>query len=229
MASDRHEEQGRHELRLALALQAAYAEALLAGDAPRAEAVIRDAIEAGLSEAMIDDHVIRPTLVLVGDLWADGELSVVEEHLATSISRRVIALQREAFRVARHRASERVLLAAVQGEQHVVGLEMAANVILHAGYDVRMLGADVPVVELPRAVMRHRPAVLGLSTASAMTSVNALASIEAVRDRGLTGGIIVGGRAADERWAQNNDVVVCRHVADAVALVDGLVKRAAHN
>lgn len=229
MAGDRHEEQRRRDLRLAVALQAAYAEALLSGDPRAAELVVRDAIAAGLDEATIDDHVIRPALVLVGDLWADGHLSIVEEHLATSISRRVVALQREAFRVARQRSSERVLLAAAQGEQHVVGLEMVASLVLRAGYDVRLLGADVPVAELPRAVAHHRPAVVGLSTASAVTSINVLAAIEAVREAGVPGGILVGGRGADDRWGHRHDVVICHHVSDAVAVVDGLVKRAAHN
>jgi methanogenic corrinoid protein MtbC1 len=224
-----HEWARRRELRLAAALQRAYADALLAGDPRAAEAVIRDAIDAGLDEATIDDHVIGPSLVIVGDLWADGELSVVEEHLATSISRRVITLQREAFRVARQRSSERVLMAAAQGEQHVIGLEMAANLILRAGYDVRLLGDDVPVAELPRALQRHRPAVVGLSTASVITTANALAAIDIVREVGAGAGIVVGGRGADERWAHRGDVAVCRHVSDAVAHVDGLVKRARHN
>ena len=226
---DPHEWARRRALRLAAALQQAYAEALLAGDPRAAEAVIREAIDGGLDEAMIDDHVIGPSLVLVGDLWADGELSVVEEHLATSISRRVITLQREAFRVARQRSSLRVVLAAVQGEQHVVGLEMAANLILHAGYDVRLLGADVPVAQLPAAVQRHRPVVVGLTTASAITTANALAAIELLRETGAGCGIVVGGRGADDRWTHRGDLVVCQHVSDAVAHVDALVQRARHN
>jgi PAS domain-containing protein len=40
---------------------------------------------------------------------------------------------------------EAVTAAAVEGEQHVVGLTMAASLLLAAGYDVRPLGADVPV------------------------------------------------------------------------------------
>lgn len=229
VAGDHQEGKRRRDLRLATALQRAYADALLAGDPRGAEQIVREAIEAGLDEAMIDEHVIGPALTVVGDLWADGELSIVQEHLATSISRRVITLQREAFRVARQRASERILLAAVQGEQHVVGLEMAAGVILRAGYDVRLLGADVPVHELPRAVEQHRPAVVGLSTATVMTAVRVPESLEALRRADPAVGILVGGRAADESWARRWGIGVCRHVTDAVAQVDALVQRAAHN
>ena len=122
-----------------------------------------------------------------------------------------------------------MLLAGVQGEQHVVGLEMAASVLLHAGYDVRLLGADLPVGEIPGALDRHRPAVVGLTSASVLTAVNLPTAFEAVRSVDPAIGIVVGGVGVPERFAAAWDVVVCHHVADAVAQVDGLVKRARGN
>jgi methanogenic corrinoid protein MtbC1 len=229
VVADHQDEARDRELRLVEAFQRAYADALLAGDASAAEIVIRDAIDAGLGEATIDDRVIAPALVLVGDLWAEGRISVADEHLATSISIRVMTLQREAFRVARERASRRVLLAGVQGERHVVGLEMAGSVILHAGYDVRLLGADVPVAAIGAAVTRHRPAVVGFTSASSLSSVYLPAAVDEVRRVGPDVGIVLGGRGIDEGLTAVGDAVVCRHVADAVAQVDALVKRAGRN
>ena len=84
--ADRHDETRRREHRLAAEFQRAFAEALLAGDGDTAERIVREAIEAGLGEALIDDEVIRPALVLVGDLWAEGRISIADEHLATAIS-----------------------------------------------------------------------------------------------------------------------------------------------
>jgi methanogenic corrinoid protein MtbC1 len=190
---------------------------------------VREAIEAGLDEAIIDDHVIAPALWLVGDLWADGEISIAQEHLASAISLRVLTLQREAFRMARERASRRVLLAGLEGEHHVVGLMMASSLLLHAGYDVRLYGADLPVVELAGAVAAVRPAVVGLTTATALTAVNAPTAFEAVRVVDPDVGVLVGGRGVEEVWAAAWDVVVCRHVGDAVDDVDALVKRAGRN
>jgi len=226
---DRHDETDEREPRLAAEFQRAFADALLAGDPPAAERVVRDAIDAGLGESLIDDRIVRPALVLVGDLWADGSLSVADEHLATAICMRVVALLHEAFRVARERPSHRVLLAGAQGERHVVGLEMAGSVILHAGYDVRMLGADLPVATVAAAVARHRPAVVGFTTATAGTAANLPAAFDAVRRVSPGTGILVGGRGAGERPVVAADVAVCRHVADAVDHVDALVRRAERN
>src|SRR5919107_5236675 len=90
----------------------AFAKALLAGDEVAAELVVRDALDARLSTAEIDDEIIAPALWLVGRLWARGEISVADEHLATSISLRVLALQREATRTVRDRSGRTALLAA---------------------------------------------------------------------------------------------------------------------
>jgi MerR family transcriptional regulator, light-induced transcriptional regulator len=224
-----HDAEPAREIQLAREFARAYLAALLAGRAGDAEDVIREAIEGGLREAVIDDHVIEPALVEVGDLWAAGRITIADEHLATSISMRVLVLQREAFRVARQRAQQRVLLAGTEGELHVVGLEMAASVLLHAGYDVRFFGADLPVGEVAAAVARHRPAVVGFTTARALTAANLPAAVQAARSVDPAVGVVVGGRGVEDLATAEWDVLVCRHVGDAVGLVDGLVQRARRN
>jgi methanogenic corrinoid protein MtbC1 len=229
VVADQDDETRARERRLAGEFERAYADALITGAPREAEAVIGEAIEAGLGEAAIDDLVIRPAMRLVGDLWADGHLTVAEEHLATSISMRVLTLQREAFRVARRRVSHRVLLAGAQGEQHVVGLNMVASLLLKAGYDVRLFGPDLPVSAIASALAIHDPAVVGFTTATALSALHLPAAFAVVRDINPDIGIVVGGLGVDEAWAITWDVVVCDHVADAVGQVDALVKRAGRN
>ncbi len=122
----------------------AYTAALLAGDEIAAESTIREAMDAGLNSAEIDEGVIAPALWLMGALWERGEISVADEHLATEISMRVLALQREADRVAKQRRRHRVMLATPAGERHIVALRMVSNLLSGAGYWIVMLGADVP-------------------------------------------------------------------------------------
>jgi MerR family transcriptional regulator, light-induced transcriptional regulator len=125
---------------LARALRRAYTRALLAGDEVAAEEAVRDAMAAGFSEAEVDDEVITPAMWLVGERWEAGEISVADEHLATEITLRVLALQREARRTAERRLERLVLLSAPEGEEHVVALRMVASLLAEAGYDTRMLG-----------------------------------------------------------------------------------------
>ena len=128
-------------------LASAYADALVAGDEIAAEIAIREAMDADLDTAEIDEKVIAPALWLIGELWERGQISIAEEHIATEITVRVLALQREAQRVARARGRYRVMLATPPGECHVVALRMVENLVRGAGYEVVMLGADVPATD----------------------------------------------------------------------------------
>src|SRR3954463_9863636 len=121
-------------------LARAYAAALLTADEVAADIAIRRAIEAGLSAAEVDEEIIAPALWLVGELWQRGDISVADEHIATEISLRVVALQQEARRVRSGRGEHRVMLATPPGELHVVALRMLGNILREAGYDVVMVG-----------------------------------------------------------------------------------------
>ncbi|MEO6859007.1 MAG: hypothetical protein ABI323_10530, partial [Solirubrobacteraceae bacterium] len=57
-----------------------------------------------------------------------------------------------AFRAERRRSEAPVLLVGMPGEQHVLGLQMAASILLHAGYGVVMLGGGAAVPASLRAI-----------------------------------------------------------------------------
>lgn len=210
-------------------LREAYADSLLAGDEGGAERAIREAMEAGLAECVIYDALIAPSMRRVGDLWAAGAITVADEHLATDITLRMVALLRECFRVAERRDRHRVMLAGIELERHTVGLEMAGSVLTHGGYEVQMLGADLPVDALTSAVERHRPSLVGLSATLAATAKVLPAAVYAVRAADPNVGVIIGGPAASLRMETTPGIAVCTHVTDAIALADGIVQRAALN
>jgi MerR family transcriptional regulator, light-induced transcriptional regulator len=210
-------------------LQRTYADAVLGGSESAAEGVVSEAIQAGVPEPVISGEVIAPTMRAIGDLWERGLLSVADEHLATEISIRVLALQREAFRATSRRGAHRVVLAGVEGERHGLGLTMAGSVLVHAGYDVRMLGPDLPMSDLASAVDRHQPSVVGLSVTQAGLAALVPEAIDEARRIAPRVGVVVGGSAASEALTAHPGVRVCRHVADAVELTEGLVQRAPLN
>jgi diguanylate cyclase (GGDEF)-like protein len=140
-----------------------FAEALLAGDGRAAEGVARLALDRGLSAPAVLGRVVAPGMRRIGELWEQGTASVADEHLATALAHRVLASLYAFLLVARPASRERVLLAAVEGQHHVLGLRMAADVLEGAGFDVLYLGGDVPVAALARAVADRGVTVVGLS------------------------------------------------------------------
>jgi methanogenic corrinoid protein MtbC1 len=210
-------------------LAEAFTAALVARDPREAARVVREAIDAGLGQATIDEDVVAPAMRRVGDLWRRGEITVADEHLATDISFRVLALQREAFRVADRRTRERVMLAAVEGERHVLGLEMAGSLLRHEGFDVRMLGADLPIDSLAWIVERHRPAIFGFTvTMPAARDLLPLA-IDEVRRSAPSIGIMVGGQGAPEDLSVTDRLIAVSGVATVVEEADALLQRPSLN
>jgi MerR family transcriptional regulator, light-induced transcriptional regulator len=210
-------------------LGGAFTAALLSGDEVAAEIAIREAMDANLSTPEIDEKVIAPALWLVGELWERGTISVAEEHIATEISVRVLALQREAQRVARSRSERRVMFAAPSGELHVVALRMVANLIRGAGYEVVMLGPDVPADALGAAARRHEAEVVCLSSTMPGRADQVLGAIDEVRQAWPSAGFVVGGRGVTVEGQLRPQVHICERVSDAVEAVDAMVQRAGLN
>jgi MerR family transcriptional regulator, light-induced transcriptional regulator len=210
-------------------LAGTYAAALLSGDEIAAEITVREAMDADLTAAEIDDLLIAPALWLVGELWERGEISIADEHIATEISLRVLALQREVERVAQSRRERRVMLATPAGELHVVALHMVANLLRGAGYDVMMLGADVPPLALGVAARRHAADVICLSQTMPQTPERLLAGIDEIRREWPPAAFVMGGRGLTVEGLLRPEVHVCARVSDALDAVDAIVQRAGLN
>jgi MerR family transcriptional regulator, light-induced transcriptional regulator len=210
-------------------LAVAFADALTTGDEIAADIAVSEAMDAGLSTAEIDERLIAPGMWLVGELWQRGEISVAEEHIATEITTRVIALQREARRVVASRRGRRVLLATPAGERHAVALHMVSNLLHDAGYDIVMVGPDVPAAALGASARLHRADVVCLSSSMTGRFGQMLEAIDAVRREWPAAPFVIGGRGLTCESESRPEVRQCRGVSDAVDAVDAMIMRAGRN
>lgn len=210
-------------------LARAFATAVLAGDEIAADVVIRDAIAAELSSEAVSEQIIAPALWLVGDLWERDEITVADEHLATEIAMRVLALEQETRRVHRRRSGCRVLLATPAGEHHVVALRMFAGLLRTAGYDIVMVGPDVPAQALAALASRHGVDVVALSVTMDGGTDRALLAVYETQELRPATGFVIGGRALTSRVPRRPGIEVCQHVSEGVRAVDAIVNRAGLN
>lgn len=106
--------------------------------------------------------VLLPYLAEVGDRWADGHLSVAQEHFASNfLQARLLALARGWDRG----LGPRALLACAPGEQHTFGL-VSFGIALHRhGWRVTYLGADTPLEMLEQAARHISPELVVVSAA----------------------------------------------------------------
>jgi len=176
-------------------------EVLCAGDGLRSAAVVDEALAEGLSPTDIQSLVIAPAMVRIGELWESGVVTVAEEHLATSISQRVL-IKLFAVMKATHsqevHAGQRIVLAAIQGQHHVLGLRMIADVLETAGFDVFYLGADTPVGSLRSFIAKHQPSVVGLTFGTSVDVGWLADSLWAIHQVAPEARIMLGGSAVPQ-------------------------------
>lgn len=175
-----------------------FGDTLRVADSAGAEQVIDDAIAAGISGSEIHTEVIQPAMEWIGELWAERAITVADEHLATAISQQVLIRLYDCLQCALPRSRERVLLAAVEGQHHVLGLRMVADVLEGAGFDVMYLGADVPTGSLAKLIKEHEPAIVGLGVGVEVGSTKLWEAIAAIQESGQPTRVLLGGEAVPE-------------------------------
>jgi diguanylate cyclase (GGDEF)-like protein len=177
-----------------------YCVALCAADGPAADAVVEEALSAGVAPTTIQVGVIMAGMGRIGELWEQGEITVADEHAATGLSYRALLPLQEPLQIAPPRSRERVVLAAVEGQMHVLGLRMVADVLEGAGFEVLYLGADVPCGALRAFVAEHVPALIGLTSTQAHDAPHLAQEIVAIHEVNPAGRIMFGGNGVPPEW-----------------------------
>ncbi|MEU9028650.1 cobalamin-dependent protein [Streptomyces sp. NPDC048383] len=176
--------------------------AVLTGDERAATAVVRAALDDGTDPESLLLDVIARVQSRVGEEWAANRITVAQEHAATAINERAIAV------VAEHGASRtepsrgRVLVACVDGEWHGLPARLVTEVLRLRGWHVDYLGAHVPTPHLIAHIHRTGPDVVALSSSIPTRLPTAHATITACQAAGTP--VLVGGAAfgPDGRYAR---------------------------
>jgi len=161
-------------------------------------------------------RTVAPLVERVGLAWAEGKLEVRHEHF---LSERLGDVMRAVRLPLDQRASGPVVVCAtLPGEQHALGLQMAALVLAAEGVRVVYLGTEVPADELARVVRDLGAAALAVSVSSASDRDAVTRDLTRLREalpasvatlvggagapRELEGTAAVGGFADLARWAR---------------------------
>ena len=150
----------------------------------------------GLAEMSVLEFLSRrmgPYLCAMGEAWAQGELRVSQEHFASERVREFLIAQWRGLAGATPGSATAVVFATPPGEDHGLGLHMAAWVVALAGLRVVFLGARTPMPELAFAVERHRAggAVLSVAAGYSGDLREQLDELEALLPAGVA--VAVGG------------------------------------
>lgn len=139
-----------------------YLSLILEGNRAAASSHIKDLAAQGIGIRDIYESIIKTALYRVGELWENNQITVAEEHIATSVTE---SIMNEFFYdiVSRQRQARKVVLGCVESEFHQVGVKMVADIFEMKGWDTYFPGSNIPANEMIRYIEKQHPDMVALS------------------------------------------------------------------
>jgi len=138
---------------------AQYLEHLFAGKRSQARELITATLDRGICARKLLQTVVWPAMEQVQQLYREGRINRMMEHMATRINR-MIADQLQGH-LARHpKQGLRMLVVCGEGEAEELGSQVTADLFEADGWSVWFLGSGVPNDEVMEALAEIKPDVL---------------------------------------------------------------------
>ena len=183
-------------------------EALVGGDENAARTVAKKLNDQGLSVVELIDRVLAPALRRVGDDWADGSLSIAEEHRASAMVERILG---EVSPNPRGRRRGTAVAVASPGDEHVLPSTMAAVALRSANWRVHHLGGNLPDQEVLAFCAANPVDVVVISSATTDLSPEADALADEISSSTAP---VVRGHSGQTISQMLDDVLAATRAAD---------------
>jgi len=197
-----------------------FIEALLIPDMTKAVNISNDFIKNKSDIKIFWSDVILPSLYNIGAKWANGEITVGQEHTATSICQRVMTLHYEKI-LDQIGNKKKVLVTTSPMELHEIGARMVSDFLEINGYDVYYFNHQTTFEEIINTIKEEDILDIIIST-TLLSNLSATRKFisdirESLVDKSLK--IYVGGQAYDENSLITNPVDADYYISN----IDGLL------
>ncbi len=176
------------------AAQAALQAALLQSDQPGATRALDQAF-ALFAPEQVALRVIAPTLHELGERWMRNEITVWQEHLASSLVRQKLMGVLQAMATPAE-PTPTLLAACAPGEEHELGLVIFALLVRRQGWHVHYLGQATPLDDLADMARRSPARALAVSVSTVVGLAGLVPWLSAANRPPRA--LIFGGRLPDE-------------------------------
>ena len=193
------EEAARTALRPAT-IREELSEALDAFDEPRAQAILDRLLALATLDTVLSEVVV-PYLRELGERWERGEVSVAQEHFASSVVRgRLLGLAR-GWGLG---LGPTAVLAGLPGEQHDLGLIAFGLALRSRGWRIVYLGPDSPIDTVSEVSRRIEPSLVVLNAVSGERVRPVLPKLRALARRHA---VALGGSAAEDDTLEKSGIL----------------------
>jgi 5-methyltetrahydrofolate--homocysteine methyltransferase len=140
----------------------------------------------------------------VGRLFGANELIVAEVLQSAEAMKAAVSYLEPRMSKAQAAARGKIVLATVKGDVHDIGKNLVEIILANNGFHVVNLGIKVPPEQLVKAVLEHKPDIVGLSGLLVKSAHQMVATAEDMKRQGVEVPILVGGAALSRNFVDRN-------------------------
>ena len=178
-----------------------------------------DGLERFYDQAAIDltrpallKELIVPMFEEIGELWRKGSLKIINEHMATSVTRTFLLNMLRATEVTE--TAPAIVIATTVGQWHDVGALIVALTAAENGWHPIYYGPNLPAEEIAAGVKQSGARAVAISVTHLLNHHPLIEELRKLRryvDRDVT--LFVGGRAVAD-YAQILEEIDAKYISD---------------
>jgi corrinoid protein of di/trimethylamine methyltransferase len=178
-------------------------DAILTGDARRAEAVTKEALEAGVDASELLGKYMIPAMDEVGSRFECNEYFVPELLIAARAMKTSLEMLTPHLAASGAKSAGRVVIGTVQGDLHDIGKNLVASMLEGGGFKVVDLGVDVSPEKFVEAVREEDGSMVAMSALLTTTMTQMKKVIEALEAAGVRQKtkVMIGGAPITQQYA----------------------------
>lgn len=177
-------------------------DAIVTGNAKKAEEVTKAALEAQVDPSELLSKYMIPAMDEVGKRFECNEYFVPELLIAARAMKTALALLTPKLAASGAKAAGRVVIGTVQGDLHDIGKNLVASMLEGAGFKVVDLGVDVPPQKFVEAAKEQEGSIVAMSALLTTTMVQMRNVIQALSEAGLRDKtkVMIGGAPITQQY-----------------------------
>jgi MerR family transcriptional regulator, light-induced transcriptional regulator len=173
-----------------------------------------------LTRSALLKDIIVPLFQEIGSLWRNGSLKIINEHMATSVTRTLLLNMLRATAVSD--SAPRIVIATAVGQWHDIGALTVALTAAEYGWNPLYFGPNLPVEEIAAGVKQSRARAVAISITHLLDRHSLVDELRKLR-RYIGNDVIlfVGGQAVSD-CTQILEEINAKHISSVGQLCEEL-------
>lgn len=196
----------------------ALAEAIIKGDHNTAMEITKSALAEGTAAKSVLNDGLIAGMDVVGARFKKNEVYIPEVLISARAMKMAMEILEPELVKAGVKPIAKFLIGTVQGDLHDIGKNLVAMMMKGAGFEVVDIGIDVSVDDFVEKVKAAGAELIGMSALLTTTMPAMEKTLQALKEAGVNGKIMVGGAPVTQGYADK--IGADGYAPDAASAVD---------